>query len=444
MRSPSDKLVSFFQQNIVHLRSALMEMDTEKLARQSHFLHRSPRKIPISQFVLALVSLAAETVLSLERIAAVVSLAAHTSYSKQALHQRLNSNLEQFLAKVATALFGPLLAPVEKQGWLAAFPRVLLHDSTVEPLPAALADAFPGPANGRHRRYASLKLQFVCDLLQGQVLHLSLSGFTRNDQSASSDILPLLQNGDLIIRDLGYFVLKVLEQIAQAGAFFLSRYRHGVLLFDSSGQPIDLARLLRPGHHWDSNVLLGHEKVPVRLVAQPVSECLANERRRRARANRDRRLNPGKDRLYLLGWNLFVTNVPTSVWPAQAFQPIYRLRWRIEIIFKAWKSYLGLRQLNCRTTDLLRLSVITKLLFCVAVYRLCDAMEPLDQQQRHWSLLRLARILGNCACWFAATVLGVSLQQWIRWHLTHHAFYEKRRDRKNFYELLTATTLCLT
>jgi hypothetical protein len=444
MPSHSNTLVSLIQQNLLHLRSALREVDSEKLARQSHFLHRSPRKIPIPQLVLALVSLAAETILSLERIAAVVSLAAQTSYSKQALHQRLNSNLEPFLAQVATALFGPLVAPVKKQGWLTAFPRVLLHDSTVEPLPAPLADAFPGPANGHHRGFASLKLQFVCDLLQGQVLHLSLSGFTRNDQSAAPDILPLLKKGDLVIRDLGYFVLRVLEQIAATGAYFLSRYRHDVLLFDASGQPIDLAHLLRPGQPWDGNVLLGHQKVPVRLVAQPVPEALANERRRRARANRDRRLNPGNKRLYLLGWNVFVTNVPKAIWPAQAFQPIYRLRWRIEIIFKAWKSHLGLRQLNCRTAELLRLSVMTKLLFCIAVYRLCDAMELQGRQQRHWSLLRLARILGQCSCWFAATVLGVSLPQWIRWHLNHHAFYETRKDRKNFYELFTAKTFCLT
>lgn len=74
------------------------------------------------------------------------------------------------------------------------------------------------------------------------------------------------------------------------------------------------------------------------------------------------------------------------------------LRWRIEIIFKAWKSHLGLRQLNGRTADLLRLSVMTKLLFCIAVYRLCDALEMMGDTSGHVSLFRLARILGHCAC----------------------------------------------
>ena len=159
------------------------------------------------------------------------------------------------------------------------------------------------------------------------------------------------------------------------------------------------------------------------------------------RTNRDRRTTPSAERLYLLGWNLLITNVPRSLWPAKALQPIYRLRWRVEMIFKAWKSHLGLRQFNCRTAPLLSLSVLTKLLFCIIVYQLCNALELLaDDHRQHVSLLRLARILGHCACWFAATLLGLTLERWIEAHLRHHAFYEIREDRKDFYELLAAVT----
>jgi DDE family transposase len=431
------------QDNLHQLHSQLQHTDLEALARQARFQQRSTRKIPVLKLVLALVALAAETGLSLERVAAVIALAAGTSYSKQAFHQRLGLPLELFLAQVAATLFNQLSRPV--QGWFGSFRRVLLHDSTVEPLPEHLAGAFPGPGNGRKRRYAALKLQFVCDLLHSQVLHVGLSGFTRNDQAASPDILKVLQPGDLIIRDLGYFVLKVLEQIGLKGAFFLSRYRHDVSIFDAqTGRPLDLEAQLQPGQPFDRQVLLGTEKLPVRLVAQPVPEAVANERRRKARTNRDRRLNPSQRKLYLLGWNIFVTNVARAVWPAKALQPIYRLRWRIEIIFKAWKSHLGLRQLNCRTADLLRLSVMTKLLFCIAVYRLSDALELLGEAKRHVSLLRLARILGQCASWFAAALLGVSMARWLDWHLRHHLFYEIRKDRRNFYESLLGSPTGLT
>lgn len=433
----SRSLRVLIEDNLQHIRTQLQQTDLLGLGRLSGFVQRLPRKIPIPKLVLALIGLAAETHLTLERIASTISLAANTTYSKQAFADRLSSKIEQFLAHVATALFGQLSGGLKKQGYFAPFQRVLLHDSTVEPLPEHLASVFAGSANAHKRGLASLKLQFVCDLLHAQVLHLSLSGFTRNDQAASPDILPLVQPGDLIIRDLGYFVLKVLEQIELKNAFFLSRYRHGVNLYDpQTGQPIALAKLLRPGQSLDRQVLLGGEKIPVRLVAQPVPEALVNERRRKARANRDRRLRPSAQRLYLLAWNLMITNVSRTLWPAKVLQPIYRLRWRIEIIFKAWKSHLGLRQLNCRTEELVRLSVMTKLLFCITVYRLCDALDLLGDHSRHVSLLRLAKILGQCACWFAAKLLGISLSQWLESHLHHHLFYELREDRKNFYELL--------
>lgn len=439
----SDSLRQNLQSTLQHLTTQLQGANLETLARQSGFLKRLPRKIPILRFVLALVALAAENTLSLERVAAVIGLAAGRSYSKQALHPRLGLKLECFLAQVGTTLLHQISLAVENRGWFQPFQRVLLHDSTVQTLPGHLARVFPGSANQK-RRYAAVKLQFICDLLHSQVLHLSLSGFTRNDQTASPDILSLVRPGDLIIRDLGYFVLKVLEQIHLKGAFFLSRFRHGLLVFDpESGRPLDLVSLLRPGLSFDQEVLLGTERVLVRLVAHPVPEAVANARRRHARANRDGRSAPRQDRIYLLGWNIFVTNVSSTVWPLRAIHPIYRLRWRIEIIFKAWKSHLGLRQLNCRTPDLLRLSLLTKLLFCIAAYRLCDTLELMGDLNRHVSLLRLARILGQCACWFAITCLGISLSEWLEWHLRHHVFYETRGDRKNFYELLTEKSLVL-
>jgi hypothetical protein len=63
------------QDNLQHLQSQLRHTDLDALARQTRFLRRAARKVPILQMVLALVALAAESVLSLERAAAVVSLA---------------------------------------------------------------------------------------------------------------------------------------------------------------------------------------------------------------------------------------------------------------------------------------------------------------------------------------------------------------------------------
>ena len=259
------------------------------------------------------------------------------------------------------------------------------------------------------------------------------------------DILGVVRRGDLILRDLGYFSLKVFHQLNQLGAFFLSRCKHGVNCYDpETGRKLDLVRLLKADPHYDGWVLAGEEQVRVRLVAEPVSAALANERRRKARHDRDRRLKPSPDRLFLLGWNIFITNVSADVWPPTALFWVYRLRWRIEIIFKAWKSHLRYVELNKRNERMVRLSVLTKLLYCMVVAKFSDTLEAGCGQQQQVSLLRVARMLGQCACLFAAAVLRLTPEQWLAHQARAHIFYEKRPDRKNFYELFKFVDAGLT
>ena len=427
------------QQQLPAAVARLQDLDAEALARRSGFLARSPRKIPMPQFLRGLLALAPEKDLSLERAARVIGLAARVSYSKQALSERLTRQIEPFLAQVITASFGQLPHSADARQALASFGRVLVHDSTVEGLPKPLAPVFPGGGNQHGGDYANLKIQWICDLKNSAVEHVSLSGYTRNEQAAAPDILEVARPGDLVLRDLGYLVPRLLSHMAGLGISFLSRYRHDLNLYDpQTGEVFDLLARLRISHSLDLPLLLGTERAPVRLVALPVPEEVANRRRQKAKtsAHRRRRSPPGKEHLALMGWNLFVTNVPVSIWPPKALVAVYRLRWRIEIIFKTWKSHLGLHQLNCRTAVLLQLSVLTKLLFCALVCQICDALELHCAQGDHVSLLRLGRILGQCACWFSALVLGISVYQWLQFSLLHHAFYDRRKDRQNYYQLL--------
>lgn len=419
------------------IRRLLDQIPSESLARAAAFLKRTPRKIPIPALVVALVALGSETTLSLERIAKVIGLAAGVAYSKQALHKRLSSKIEGFLTRVATALLQHTITPGGSRGWLTHFPRVLLQDSTSEPVPEHLANAFPGSKNQRVKQCGNVKLQFITDLVGASVLHWSRSGFTRNDQAASVDILQIARRGDLILRDLGYFSLKVFQRLDQLGAFFLSRCKHGLNFYDpKTGQKLDLVKQLRAVTRLDQLVLVGEEKVLLRLVAQPVSVAVAQERRRQAHKNRDQRLKPGPDRLFLMGWNIFLTNVPAHVWPPTALFWVYRLRWRIEIIFKAWKSHLRFIEFNRSNESMVRLSVLTKLLFCMVVAQCSNTLESLWGCQQHVSLLRVARIMGQCACLFAAAMLRMTPEHWLMHQVRAHCFYEKRSDRKNFYELI--------
>lgn len=440
MQNP-DAFFATFEQQLPALLDRLEALDVEALARQAGFLQRTPRKIPILQFLRGLLAVAPENDLSLEHVAQVIGLAAHTTYTKQALAERLRHSVQEFLARVITAWLGHLAHSLPTSQALTGFSRVLTQDSTTERLPQRLADLFPGSGNQHGHDSAALKIQWIADLKNSAALQVSLSGFTRNDQAAASDILAVARPGDLVLRDLGYFTVSALSQLASQSIAFLTRYKHGTTLYDpATNQPLDLVAELKTHPSLDRQLLLGPERVPLRLVALPVPEEVGNLRRHRAKAEARRRGRAcaSAQSLWLMSWTLFLTNVSLVQWPPKVLVAVYRLRWRIEVIFKTWKSHLGLRRLNCRTALLLELSVLTKLLFCALVCQLCDLMELLCPKQEHVSLLRLGHVLGQCACWFSATVLGLSVTQWVKFCLTRHCLYEQRDDRKNYYQLLIA------
>ena len=327
------------------LEQQLASVPTDSLARHHGWLRRGFRKISPHHWVVGACYLAIGSVGSLSHFAWILSLLGGSVTSKQAVRKRLlhhgSTLLEHTLRLLLCAQYQPAWTPASS---LKGFKRLLLQDSTLVALPSGLARVFPGPQNQSTGPTATLRIQALFDLLSGRYLYFGCSGFTRNDQRAAADPLTWLQPGDLLIRDLGYFVLKVFKQIDQQGACFLSRLRLDTAVLDrQTRKPIDLLGQLRTYGQVDLPVLLGtRAQVPARLVALPVPPGVAAERRRLARANRDRRLNPSPKRLALLGWQIFVTNASGQQLSLQQIAQIYRLRWHIETIFKTWKSHFHL------------------------------------------------------------------------------------------------------
>jgi len=113
----------------------------------------------------------------------------------------------------------------------SGFNRVLVQDSTSLAKPNKLAAHFPGPGNQTQKQNAMIRVQAVLDLLSETYVDFDITPFTRNDQRAATEIIDIISAGDLIIRDLGYFVPQVFHTIKGKGAYFLSRYPHRSDLF---------------------------------------------------------------------------------------------------------------------------------------------------------------------------------------------------------------------
>lgn len=415
-----------------------------RLAIASGFVRRKARKLTPLLFVQATVLLVSQSAVSVRNWAILVGLLGQITLSKQALWERLSQRAVEFLQQVLAAAlqWRAAVSCARIPEALRVFGRVLVQDSTTVKLSAALAQIFPGGANQHGEAKGQLRIQAVLDLVSQRFVHFGLSPFRRNDQAAAFDVLAVVQKGDLVLRDLGYFVLGSLEKIRQAGAFFLSRLRVDTGIWEAQGpEPLDLLKLLRRQDRVDMTVRLGAQKVPVRLVAMKLPPEVAAERRRRARASQkhDGRYQVQKRTLALLDWAIFVTNVPASVWRAKTIVAVYGLRWRIETIFKAWKSHFRLTEVPQGSATQLQAMIYGRLIFLTLSAQLCGGHWMLVRAQSPpsaQSLLKVSALLGDFFLVLCLEAWNVRITAaWLR-QLLYHARYEHRR-RKPFTHLFT-------
>lgn len=70
-----------------------------------------------------------------------------------------------------------------------------------------------------------------------------LTDGTRNDITDAKESLDCIGAGDLIIRDLGYCSLAVIEGIKQREAFYIYRLMPSLSVFDFHGEEINFRRI---------------------------------------------------------------------------------------------------------------------------------------------------------------------------------------------------------
>src|SRR6266545_7558290 len=189
---------------------------------------------------------------------------------------------------------------------------------------------------------AAIKLTLRLNLATGQLAALSLHDGRVHDSRAAHPATTL-PAGSLYLADLGFFRLERLHQIEKQDGFFLSRLQAQTTVFTADGRRWDdLAALLATqAASVDLPVTLGVRlRLPARLIAVRVPQEVADQRRRRLRAEASRRGQTVSARvLALADWTIFITNAPVTRLPLSAVLVVARARWQIELLFKLWKSH---------------------------------------------------------------------------------------------------------
>jgi hypothetical protein len=323
----------------------------EPLAHQSRFIQRSTSKLQGKDFVeLLTTEMVENAAVSLEGLCDILQqLNPQAAMTPQALHQRiltphastylhnvLQLALRQNLEAVGAALPAALLAP---------FGRVLLEDSTQCHLHEKLAEHFKG--SGGSGSASALKIDLIYDYTHAVIHDLHITEATAADQGRAAAIVPFLCQDDLVLRDLGYFSLAVLRQIAERQAYFLSRLPKGGHVFlaaNDEAPALDLVSHLQ--QHFphdpvvDLDVYVGREeRLLCRLIAYRLPDEVVEKRRRSAyETARKKGRQPTQAYLDWLQSGWYITNVSRVVWSAKVVGTVYRTRWGVELTFKNWKS----------------------------------------------------------------------------------------------------------
>ena len=372
----------------------------EASARRTKFVQRASKIT--GKLFLALVTVgrwgAAKTTVP-QLAAKAAQLDVPVDITPEALQQRMTARAVAFLQELLQTAFAKLHTgdTICEEGIFASFSRVHIADSTGFGLPESLAKEFPGAGGSGSK--AGAKIQLVWEYKSHTFDHFALLPWNIPDSKYVDTVVALAQAASLFLFDLGYFKLTAFATIAAAQAYFLSRLNHQTTVREvvaGRHQPLDLVRCLGRETHavTEKAVVLGaYERVPARLIAVRMPEAIVNERRRHARkVAKERGYTPSQRHLTLMAWNLFITNVPATVWPPKTVAVAYTLRWQVELVFRAWKSGLHLATLTTTTKYSTLCYLYGRMLLILLTSALSSPLRvTVWQQHRELSLFKFVR-----------------------------------------------------
>lgn len=339
-----------------------------QLAFETGFCKRKSGKISAPDFLIHLCLESVSGTVSYNDLAARIQARTGISASRQAYWERMDEQCMRFFQRVLERLMlskcGASHIPTVKS--LGRFKRILLQDSTIIKLPLRLFEVFSGVKNA-HTAVCNARIQGIYDLLAGHFIQFSIDPYTKNDRAAAWEIPA--QEGDLILRDRGYFIIQAIEEHKRAGADSINRYSHPTILYEPAGRRrINLFELLTRNDSVDILADIGSEQpCPIRLIAFPVPEETANLRRMKAKKQMKGHA-PSKELLKLMSWTIFLTTITDPLITPKEIAVLYGLRWRIENIFKTWKSFFNFQKVHNVHEIQLRVLLKARLIMITLAY----------------------------------------------------------------------------
>jgi hypothetical protein len=413
------------------------EQELLNLARLTGFIHRV-RKIDSFDFMYSLAKESMQGIASYSDIAASIENVNGTPITRQAIWKKVTEQCEEYFKRVLELV---ILSKADKQlisveVRKCKFKRVLIQDSTIIQLPSRLFESYSGVSNG-YSTVCNARIQGVYDLLSEKFILFTIDPYSKSDQTSASEME--ITKDDLTLRDRGYLNMDEIKRHLQFGAHCIYRHKMKMQFLDyDTGKPIDLLTVLKNQASIDMFVRLSdNEKTAVRLVARPVDQATADKRRMKAKKEMKGH-NPSKLFLELQSWTIFITTITPDQADFNTLLKIYGLRWRIETIFKSWKSNMHFDHIHNVSKCQLIITIIMRMIMFLIINQLIyNPFKKLISMKmdRNVSLLKLTKYIIRNPTRIASLLKDLKnntdvVSQSIS-TIARHCVYEKR-NRQNF------------
>lgn len=418
-----------------------------RIARLSGFIKRKSDKIKPIFFIMGFYKMITKNLNTYEDWSSEIAILSGKSLSRQAVEERMTTESASMIQLVFKERLNSLLSEktqFKDNKLLKRFSSIKIDDSTILNLPAELNPFFPGNVcNGK--KHAQIKIHALYDFTGNSFSFLNVHNYTDSDQRLSGNIFAYLNPGDLVLRDLGFQNLTIQKKLIKKGIYFVSKKSPAVKVFDiKTGQQIHLLKYLKRKECFDGLVWVGSkEKVKMRMIIVPVSKEAAAQRRRKAKKNRKLRFTYSKEYYGLLGYSILLTNISEETCSRQEVGKLYGLRWRIETIFKSWKSHFSLEKvmpLRCNNAERIYCIIYLMLLFIIlfqsAWLKKLVLRDLKTTGQSHLSLIKLSKFFKQHFVTIAdganSRIIMIQLEKQCKYDLR----YDKENTMEKYYKLV--------
>lgn len=329
-----------------HLRTILDRDHLQAHALAAGFVRRSGKLSADDFLIMLLYCSSLDECGSLSYMCSILEDHFSVVMRKQSLDKRFSSTCLHFVKSVLSELLEEQIqtSPLYQGEFWKSFRQVRIKDSTKFKAPDQMREDFKG--NGGSP--AGICIQYEYDLSTGKILDLQVGSGGGNDRTDAINTCKQPRQGELVIRDLGYYSLDVFTQFSLNEVTFLSRlYSKTCVYYLKSEQwhEVDFSKIYHKMRKYDIQqqeieVFLGVEhKLPVRMVLSLVDDPVYQNRiREREKENRKRGQKMTQEVRIRYHFNIYITNATNEQLPAKQIFSAYRLRWQVELVFKSWKS----------------------------------------------------------------------------------------------------------